>query len=84
MQGGDSDSLGKQNYHPFYITSDPNGGYGNKIESERGEPSVFLKYQYLRQTCTMNWTKIPQNEQIPIMITFVHKRTRIAFTFVDL
>ena len=42
MQGGDSDSLGKQNYHPFYITSDPNGGYGNKIESERGEPSVFL------------------------------------------
>ena len=43
MQGGDSDSLGKQNYHPFYITSDPNGGYGNKIESERGEPGVFLK-----------------------------------------
>ena len=42
MQGGDSDSLGKQNYHPFYITSDPNGGYGNKIESERGEPGVFL------------------------------------------
>ena len=37
VQGGDSDSLGKQNYHPFYITSDPNGGYGKKIESERGE-----------------------------------------------
>ena len=74
VQGGDSDSLGKQNYHPFYITSDPNGGYGNKIESERGEPWVFLTYQYLRQTCTMNRTKIPQNEQIPIMITFVHKK----------
>ena len=29
--------LGKQNYHPFYITSDPDGGYGKKIESERGE-----------------------------------------------
>ena len=37
VQGGDSDSLGKQNYHPFYITSDPNGGYGRKIESERGK-----------------------------------------------
>ena len=37
VQGGDSDLLGKQNYHPFYITSDANGGYGRKIESERGK-----------------------------------------------
>ena len=64
VQGGDSDSLGKQNYHPFYITSDPNGGYGNKIESERGEPGGFLKILTSETNLhneSMNRTKNPQN-----------------------
>jgi len=37
VQGGDSDRLGSVNYHPFYITSDRMGGYGRKLESERGK-----------------------------------------------
>ena len=41
VQGGDSEALGAQNYHPFYITSDPNGGYGRKLGLERGQPSLI-------------------------------------------
>ena len=40
VQGGDSEALGAQNYHPFYITSDPNGGYGRKLGLERGQYTV--------------------------------------------
>ena len=41
VQGGDSEALGAQNYHPFYITSDPNGGYGRKLGLERGQSSLI-------------------------------------------
>merc|ERR1719471_630166 len=41
VQGGDNESLGRQNYHPFYITSDPNGGYGRKIEAERDSERIW-------------------------------------------
>lgn len=42
VQGGDSDALGTQNYHPFYITNNPNGGYGRKLGLERGQLRGFL------------------------------------------
>jgi len=41
VQGGDSDDLGPANYHPFYITSDPQGGYGTKSENERTNEMVW-------------------------------------------
>ena len=81
MQGGDSDSLGKQNYHPFYITSDPNGGYGNKIESERGEPGVFLKISTCETTLHNEQDKKSSKLTNPDK---VRAQERTAFTFVDL
>ena len=48
VQGGDSEALGAQNYHPFYITSDPNGGYGRKLGLERGQSSLIYFLEKLR------------------------------------
>ena len=42
VQGGDSEALGSQNYHPFYITNNPNGGYGRKLGLERGQLRHFF------------------------------------------
>ena len=61
VQGGDSDSLGKQNYHPFYITSDPNGGYGKKIESERGESNRKFIFTFLLSAAA----------QFPLSLSFI-------------
>ena len=41
MQGGDSDKLGSVNYHPFYITSSRDGGYGKKTESEKRTEAIW-------------------------------------------
>ena len=41
VQGGDNKNLGNQNYHPFYITSSRDGGYGKKSESERQNEVIW-------------------------------------------
>lgn len=41
VQGGDSDKLGSVNYHPFYITSSRDGGYGKKTESEKRTEAIW-------------------------------------------
>ena len=52
VQGGDSEALGAQNYHPFYITSDPNGGYGRKLGLERGQYTVTVRFIFQK-----NWKR---------------------------
>jgi len=41
VQGGDNKELGSVNYHPFYITSSRDGGYGKKSESERQNEVIW-------------------------------------------
>ncbi|XP_019624549.1 PREDICTED: protein Skeletor, isoforms B/C-like isoform X1 [Branchiostoma belcheri] len=40
VEGGDNDTIPEQ-YHPFYITDDPIGGYTQKTEAEKQRVKVF-------------------------------------------
>ncbi|XP_032682523.1 protein Skeletor, isoforms B/C isoform X2 [Odontomachus brunneus] len=45
VEGG-NDSANPARYHPFYITSSPEGGFGQKNEKERMEQKVFAGVKY--------------------------------------
>ena len=38
---GGADASNDANYHPFYITNDPEGGYGNKNAADRARETVY-------------------------------------------
>ena len=40
VQGGDSERLGRANYHPFYITTSRTGGFARKLDVEKGEADL--------------------------------------------
>jgi hypothetical protein len=50
VQGGDSERLGRANYHPFYITTSRTGGFARKLDVEKGGTWIVLQKK-LQQLC---------------------------------
>lgn len=45
VEGG-NDPANPAKYHPFYITSSPEGGYGQKLEKQQMEQKVFAGVEF--------------------------------------
>nr|XP_022918431.1 protein Skeletor, isoforms B/C isoform X1 [Onthophagus taurus] len=48
VEGGD-DSTNKARYHPFYITSSPEGGYGQKLPSQQRKEKLYAGVDFDQQ-----------------------------------
>jgi hypothetical protein len=49
VQGGDSERLGRANYHPFYITTSRTGGFARKLDVEKGETCLLFQEKFAQK-----------------------------------